>query len=51
MKKLKLGTNFAMFVLFFGVALIEAFQKQNYLEALIFLALGVVSLLVDLHKD
>jgi hypothetical protein len=32
--------NLAVFVLFFGIALIEALQKQNWLEAALFLALG-----------
>ncbi len=51
MEKLKLGTNFIVFILFFGIALIEAFQKQNYLEAIIFLALGIVSLWADFKKN
>jgi len=47
----KLGANFAVFILFFGIALIEAFQKQNWLEAILFLALGVMSLWADLRKS
>jgi hypothetical protein len=47
----KLGVNFAVFVSFFGIALIEAFQKQNWLEATLFLALGVLSLWVDFRRD
>lgn len=43
-------TNFAVFILFFGIALIEAFQKQNWLEAALFLALGVLSLWADFRK-
>jgi hypothetical protein len=35
-------TNLAIFVIFFGIALIESFQKQNWLEAMLFLALGVL---------
>ncbi|MFZ2621370.1 MAG: hypothetical protein WAX37_02605 [Minisyncoccia bacterium] len=46
----KLSTNFAIFVLFFGIALIEAFQKQNWLEAILFLAIGGISLWADLKK-
>jgi hypothetical protein len=42
MKDFKIGTNFAVFVLFFGIALIEAFQKQNWLEAVLFVLLGIV---------
>lgn len=42
--------NFGVFVLFFGIALIEAFQKQNWLEALLFVSLGVLSLWADFKK-
>lgn len=49
MKNLKF-TNIAVFIIFFGIALIEAFQKQNYLEALLFLTLGAISLWVDIRK-
>lgn len=44
-------TNLAVFVIFFGIALIEAFQKQNWLEALLFLALGILSLWADIRKS
>lgn len=47
----KLGANFAIFILFFGIALIEAFQKQNWLEAGLFFALGIMSLWADLRKS
>ncbi len=47
---MKTGMNFAIFALFFGVALIEALQKGNWLEALLFSALGVMFLIVD-EKD
>jgi hypothetical protein len=43
-------TNFAIFVLFFGIALIEAVQKKNWLEGALFAALGILSLRVDLKK-
>lgn len=43
-------TNFVIFVLFFGIALIEALQKQNWLEAALFLALGLLSLRADFRK-
>ena len=44
-------TNIAVFVLFFGIALIEAVQKQSYIEAALFFALGVLSLWVDLKRQ
>jgi hypothetical protein len=43
-------TNLAVFIIFFGIALIEAFRNQNWLEASLFLALGVISLWGDLRK-
>jgi hypothetical protein len=43
-------TNLAVFIIFFGIALIEAFQQHNLLEAALFLALGVLSLWVDIKK-
>lgn len=43
-------TNLAVFILFFGVALIEAIQKNNWLEAILFLALGVLSFRADFQK-
>lgn len=49
---MKLGANFAVFVLFFGVALLEAFQTKNWLKAAFWLAIGLVFLVADnLRKD
>ncbi len=42
--------NVAVFVLFFGIALIEAFQRSNWVEAALFIALGVMSLWADFKK-
>ncbi|HLC60442.1 MAG TPA: hypothetical protein VJJ52_03355 [Candidatus Nanoarchaeia archaeon] len=42
--------NSAVFIILFGIALIEAFQKQNWVEALLFLTLGVISLWADFKK-
>lgn len=47
MGKFNLGANFAVFVLFFGVAVLEAFQTQNWLKAGFWLAIGVVFLIAD----
>lgn len=47
MKKIKLGTNFAVFVIFFGLALVEAIRNRNWFSAALFLALGVLSLWAD----
>jgi hypothetical protein len=48
---MKISTNFVVFILFFGLALIEAFQRQNWLEAILFLALGGMFLWSDLRKS
>jgi hypothetical protein len=47
MKTLGLGTNFAVFVLFFGVATVEAFQTRNWLKAAFWLAIGIAFLVAD----
>jgi len=39
-----------IFVLFFGVALVEAFQSQNWLLAGLFLVIGLVFLYADNKK-
>lgn len=49
LKDLKFA-NLAVFILFFGIALIEAMQKQNWLEAGLFLALGALSLWADFSR-
>jgi uncharacterized membrane protein len=47
---MKLGTNSAVFILFFGIALIEAVQLKNWFVALIFIFLGVLSIFSDSKK-
>ena len=47
MKKIRLSTNFTVFVLFFGVALLEAFQTRNWLKAVFWVAIGIVFLAAD----
>lgn len=47
MKGIRLGTNFAIFLLFFGVATLEAFQTRNWLKAGFWLAIGIVFLIAD----
>ena len=43
-------SNLAVFMLFFGIALIEALKNQNWIEALLFLSLGILSLWADFKK-
>ncbi|HEV8272359.1 MAG TPA: hypothetical protein VGQ04_13710 [Chitinophagaceae bacterium] len=47
MKRIKLGTNFAVFILFFGVGILEAFQTSNWPKALFWFAIGLVFLAAD----
>jgi len=47
MNKIRLGTNFAVFLLFFGVAALEAFQTRNWLKAVFWLAIGFVFFAAD----
>jgi hypothetical protein len=50
MKKIRLSTNFAVFLLFFGVAALEAFQTANWAKAAFWVAIGIVFLLADNMK-
>lgn len=43
-------TNLAVFIIFFGIALIEALQKGNWIEAGLFLTLGVLFLRADFQR-
>lgn len=47
MTRIKLGTNFAVFVLFFGIATLEAFQTRNWLKTLFWVAISIVFLVAD----
>jgi hypothetical protein len=46
MKKIRLDA-FAIFLLFFGVAALEALQTRNWIKAAFWLAIGVVFLFAD----
>jgi len=45
--KIKTGTNFTVFLLFFGIAILEAFQTQAWLKAIFWVAIGLVFLMAD----
>lgn len=47
MKKIRLSTNFTVFLLFFGVAALEAFQTANWAKVAFWVAIGVVFLVAD----
>jgi len=47
MKKIKPSTNFTVFLLFFGVATLEAFQSLNWIKAAFWVSIGLVFLAAD----
>ena len=50
MKKLSF-TNTAVFILFFGMGIIEAIQTRSWLKVILWFAIGFVFLLADLRKS
>lgn len=51
MRRLPRGTNATVFVLFFGIALIEATQAGHWLAVLFWLAIGSFFLAADrMHR-
>ena len=42
--------NLAVFIIFFGTALFLSFQKQNWPEVILYLALGILSLWADTKR-
>jgi hypothetical protein len=47
MRSLTLGTNVTIFLLFFGLSLIEALETRNWLKAAFWIAIGLVFLRAD----
>ena len=43
-------SNITVFIIFFGIALIEALKQGNWLGAGLFAALGVMSLWADIKR-
>ena len=41
------GTNITIFLLFFGLSLLEAVQTRDWLKAVLWLAIGLVFLSAD----
>jgi hypothetical protein len=50
MTGLTFGTNTAIFLLFFGVAVLEAVQTQNWLKVAFWIAISLVFLFADYVK-
>jgi len=51
MKRIRLNANFAVFILFFGVATLEALQARNWMKSLFWLAIAIVFLVADNLKQ
>ena len=47
MRKLRMGTNITVFLLFFGVALLDALRGGHWLRAAFWFVIGLVFLLGD----
>ena len=47
---MKLGTNMAVFIIFFGMALVEAFRSKSWLLAGLFFGIGLIFLYADSMK-
>jgi hypothetical protein len=47
MRNFRMGDNVAVFILFFGIALLEAIRSRDWLSAALFLGLAVVCLRAD----
>ena len=48
MRNLRIGSNVAVFVLFFGVALLDALRSGDWVRAAFWVAIGLVFLRGDL---
>ena len=44
------GMNTTVFLLFFGLSMIEAFGSQNWITAALWLAVGILFLRADLNR-
>ena len=47
MKKIKFGAGFAVFIIFFGIAIIDAVKTQNWLRIAFWLAMGCAFVVLD----
>jgi hypothetical protein len=47
MERLRLSTNVMVFMLFFGVTTLEAFQTHNWVKAAFWLAIGIMFSVAD----
>ncbi len=51
MRKFKFGAGFTVFILFFGIALVEAFRLKYWPEVVFWLFMGVIFLAFDNYRQ
>jgi len=51
LKILKLRTSFTVFLLFFGISLIEAFRTRNWINVVFWIVIGTMFLAADKLKE
>jgi hypothetical protein len=51
MKGLKLRTSFTVFILFFGISLLEAFRTRNWINVAFWIIIGTMFLVADNLKE
>jgi hypothetical protein len=51
MKFLRLRTSVTIFLLFFGISLLEAFRTRNWINVAFWVAIAVMFLIADNLKD
>ena len=50
MTRLRFGTNMAVFFIFFGISLLDAFQLRSWPWALFWMGIGLVFLFADRQR-
>lgn len=51
MKQFRPGAGSAIFILFFGIALMESFENHKWMIAIFWLAMGALFILLDVRKS
>jgi cell division protein FtsW (lipid II flippase) len=51
MKQIKLGAGFIIFLLFFGVALLEAINTRNWMMVIFWAAIGLLFFVLDNQRS
>lgn len=51
MKFLRIRTSFTVFILFFGISLLEAFRTRNWMNVAFWVGIGIIFLIADNLKE